>query len=126
MKPSLFLIILLIFPPVVSVFGYLFLVQSVAKTSKNYRLFILKLKKQGKYEEWAHQHKNLVLLEMVSQYIKTSFIVLVLVGFVMRLASIPKVVVTVIAVIGYIYWPLVFILMITLSKLYNQVPELQS
>jgi hypothetical protein len=98
----------------------------VAKTSKKYRTFILDLKKQGKYEEWAHQHKYLVLLEKIYRYFGVSIIVLALIGFLIRFGSIPKIIVTILEVVGYTYWPLAFILMITLSKLYKKVPELQS
>jgi hypothetical protein len=125
MKSSLFLIILLLIPPVASFYGYLFLAQSVAKTSKKYRIFILKLKKQGIYEEWVHQHKYLVLLDKIFQYIKAGFIVLVLIGFAIKFASTSKIVITILEVIGYVYWPLVFILMVTISNLYKKVPEIQ-
>ncbi len=125
MSSSLFWIILVLMLEGASVLGYVFLVKSVAKTSKKYQAFILRSKKQGNYEEWTHQHKYLVLLEKIYQYIKVSFIVLVLIGFVIEFASIPKIAKTILEVIAYTYWPLAFILMISLSKLHKKVPELQ-
>ena len=126
MKSSLFLVMLLLIPPVASFYGYLSLIQSATKTSKKYRAFIFKLKKQGNYEEWAHQHKYLVLLDKFYKYTKASFFVAILIGFVIEFASIPKIVVITLEVIAYIYWPIIFTFMITLSNLYKKVPELQN
>ena len=126
MKPSLLFTVLLLIPPVASFYGYLFLIQSVEKTSKKYRTFTLSLKKQGGYENWAHQNKYLVLFDKVYKYTKASFFVAILIGFVIKFVSMPKLAVTILEITVYIYWPIVFIFMIILSKLYKKIPELQT
>ena len=126
MPLSVFLIILLLITiPGASCIGCLLLLQSIAKNSKKHQIFIRKLKKQGKYEEWAHQHKYSVLLEKIYQYKRASIIVLVLMGFLIALPSAPKIFVTILEVVGYVYWPLAFIVILTVSNLYKKSPELQ-
>ena len=112
--------------PLMSCIGCLVLATSVAKTSKKYRAFILKLKNQGMYEKWAHQHKDLVLLEKILPYFAASVILLALIGFGIVFASLPESVVLTLGVLGFLYWPLALIFLITISNLCTKIPELQS
>ncbi len=130
MGPSLLLIMLVAIVPLGSCLGCLFMLKPIVKASKNYRAVILKLKERGKYEEWTHQHKDLVLLEKVSQYLSTSVvlsvILLILIGFLIEFASMPEIIVTILKVVGFTFWPLAFIFLLRISKLYKKIPELQS
>jgi hypothetical protein len=124
MSSSLFLIILLITLPAASCIGCLLLLQSVAKNSKKHQLFIRKLKKQGKYEEWVSQHKYSVLAEKVYQYKRSSIIMLVLIGFLITLPSVPNNIVIILEIVGYVYWPLAFLVIFTIYNLYKKGTDL--
>ncbi len=128
MSPSLFLVMLIALLPLASCFGCVVLLKPVANASKKYQIFILKLKKQDKYEEWTQQHKDSALLEKVSQYLSTgvilSVILLVSIGFLIEFASMPEIIATILRVVGFAYWPLAFIFLLTISKLYKRVPKL--
>src|SRR6266540_6324979 len=99
------LFFIMLFLPLVSCLACLFLLKSVAKSSQKYQTLIRRLKKQGTYEEWADRHKQLVLLENLFRYFRFSVILLVLIGFLIEFASMPRFAVVVLEVIGYTYWP---------------------
>ncbi len=126
MDPSLLLVMLLALLPLGSCLGCIFMLKPVVKASKNYRAVILKLNEQGKYEKWARQHKDLVFLEKAYRYFGISVILPVLIGFSIEFASIPEIIVTILKVVGFAYWPLAFIFLLTISKSYKKVPKLQS
>jgi len=120
--PILLIILML---PAASCIACLYLHKSVAKSSQKYQSFILELKKQGKFEEWAYEHKALVFLENIYRYFKLSIILLLLIGFVTASPSTPKIVTNILEGVGYVYWPLAFACFFAISKLHKSVPELQ-
>ena len=113
---------------VVSLFGFIILSLSTSKTSKKYRAHILELKKKNIYEAWAVKHANLVTTQKVLQYAGGVRIValLVILGIVKEVFSAPRIILIIAGSLVYIYWPFSFILMLIISRLYKNIPELQS
>jgi hypothetical protein len=113
---------------VISLFGFIILSLSTSKTSKKYRARIRELKKENAYEAWAEKHKNLVTAQKALQYSGIVFIIalLVFLGIVREVFSAPRIVLIVVGSLVYIYWPVSFILILIISRLYKKVPEFQA
>jgi hypothetical protein len=103
MSLSLLLIMIVALLPLMSCFGCLFLLQSINKSSKKYQALIIKLKRQGTYEEWVYQHKALVFLERIYLYFRISVVLLVVIGFMIEFVSMPKIFITSLEILGYAY-----------------------
>lgn len=113
---------------VVSLFGSLVLIVSTSKTFKKYQAHILELKKKNIYDAWAEKHKNLVTAQKILQYSGVLFLValLVYIGIVKEIFLAPRIVLIVSGSLVYIFWPFSFIMMLIISRLYKKVPEFQS
>ena len=78
----------------VSFLGFAFLSLALVRKSKRYRALIRDLKAQNKYEEWAEQHKSLVITDRVIQYSSIIFVLalLLFLGSVKEVISVPRIV----------------------------------
>jgi hypothetical protein len=126
MDASLLVFMLLALLPTLLVLGCLWLLIYLTKTSKKYQSFILKLKQQGKYAEWAGQHKLLVFLEKLFPWLRFSIILFFVIGFMIEYGSVPSWVHVALNIIGYFYWFVALVVLLMMYNQYKKVPELQS
>jgi hypothetical protein len=95
----------------------------LTESAKRFRKFSTRLRKQGKFQEWARQHRDLVVLDMLLRYRAVIILLLVASGLVPMIFRDTEHATTLFYAFALCAWPVIYLGAARLSRLYAQLPK---